>query len=213
MSNIEPLHHHRPKPTPPSCFSQLAGLAQCWDDVKAMQQVLSKIIADLLADDPTGTIIPAIIAAIQQSGTNVPIIGVTDGSWAQPGQVGELLTGGGSDNFNPGGISYVAPLTLTPGDWNLQGLMAVSSGTGPSDLAGAYFGTSVVSNPPIVSMPLQCVGGAITNNPSEWSLGMWFPSNVAPITVSTPFLVTFAITYAGTEAGSFDFYAAARRVR
>jgi len=196
--------HHRPPPQPPSCFSELARLGQCYDDVQQMKKILGKVITDLLKNDPTIT--QSIIDSIQQSGTSVPLLGVTDGSSAQPGQVGEIIQGSATNvAFNPGGVSYVAPLTLPPGDWNVQALMEVGSNA-PSDFAGAIFQSSEASP----SIGWFILGGALTE---AGSTSAWFPSNVCPWSTATPTLISFGVTYIGTSTGEFNMWCYARRVR
>ena len=95
-------------PGPPGPWpGGLFRLEQCWDDVKATKDFLKRIIDELIAEDPS------LIGLAQ------PIIGVTDGSDAQPGQVGEYV------RFQAGvtvpAISQTTQVTLgvlPPGDWD-----------------------------------------------------------------------------------------------
>lgn len=48
-------------------------------------------------------------------------VGVTDGSEAAAGQVGEYLTASGSVALATGSAAVVASLTLSPGDWDVSG--------------------------------------------------------------------------------------------
>lgn len=54
-----------------------------------------------------------------------PIIGVTDGTFAKPGEVGEFLSGSNGNGtdmaYTPGVVSQaiVSPLSLPPGDWDV----------------------------------------------------------------------------------------------
>jgi hypothetical protein len=98
-----------PPPCPPAdCFSGLAHLEQCYADVKRAEALLKQMIKDIIACDP-GII-----------GSGMPIIGVTDGSDAQPGQVGEfvrLIIG----NITIPAAYLVQNVTLgvlSPGDWD-----------------------------------------------------------------------------------------------
>jgi hypothetical protein len=47
--------------------------------------------------------------------------GVTDGSDAAAGDIGEYLTASGSVALGSGAVTTVATLTLTPGDWDIWG--------------------------------------------------------------------------------------------
>jgi len=124
-TNVMPMHHihhwkppARPTPQPPSCFSELARLNQCYDDVQAMKQILSKVMADLIQNDPA--IVKSIIEEISKAGTSVPILGVTDGSDAQPGQVGEYLFFSEAFPIPSGNETQSVSLgILPPGDWDV----------------------------------------------------------------------------------------------
>jgi hypothetical protein len=115
----------RPMPRPPSCFSELARLNACYDDIQQMKLVLTKVMTDLIKNDPD--IVQAIIDQMQQTGTPaVPQLGVTDGSSAQPGQVGEVLsfTSTGTWSGAQYGIAAANVMvnlgTLPPGDWDVS---------------------------------------------------------------------------------------------
>lgn len=56
-------------------------------------------------------------------GASGPVMGITDGSEAGPGEVGEYLSvaPGGSIAIQPSTFTVVAQLELTPGDWDIQG--------------------------------------------------------------------------------------------
>jgi hypothetical protein len=109
-----------PWPQPPSCFSELAQLNQCYNSVQMMEAILAKVMTDLVTNNTA--VQQAIVAAIAASGSNVPLIGVTNGSNAQPGQVGEFLIFTNPSIPIPAsqvlGATYPT-LTLTPGDWDV----------------------------------------------------------------------------------------------
>jgi hypothetical protein len=107
-----------PPGTPPSCFSELAALNACYNSVQMMEAILAKVMTDLVTNNKA--VQDAIVAAIVASGSNVPLIGVTDGSNAQPGQVGEFISNQLSVNI-PAAIQtiQVTALTIPAGDWDV----------------------------------------------------------------------------------------------
>lgn len=99
-------------PCPPG--NPWGGLEQCWNDVAALEELLTKIIKDMLAKDPN------------VFGTLGNIKGVTDGSVAPAGAVGELVAFSGSVAFpanNPVFVSLTNIGTLPAGDWNIWAWM------------------------------------------------------------------------------------------
>jgi hypothetical protein len=82
---------------------------QCWQDIAQFQQFL--------------------MAMLSQMGP-YPMQGVTDGSDAKPGMIGEYVTGAGSLNYaaNPAVTTgTVSPLVLSPGDWNITTWLYMTS--------------------------------------------------------------------------------------
>ena len=196
-------------PSPPDCFSGMARLMQCYQDVKLAAQFLSKIMTDLMQHDPT--VQQAIVDAVQASGSSLPIIGVTNGEPAQPGQVGEYVqqqvamnaTGAANQVFNPPGI------ILQPGDWDMQ-----------ANLLGDGWPTGA-------RMSIQPVSAGISNDmfaitgvaPTQTGTGEGFLTLTSPRArglFSVPTLIPFSITYnilgAGTP-GDVIFTLSARRMR
>ena len=212
-TNIMPMHHihhwkppQRPQPSPPSCFSELARLNQCYDDVQAMKQILAKVMADLMANDPAT--VQAIIDAIQShtgSGPSVPIIGVTDGSDAQPGQVGEWLQYEQNPSYPAGPMTANVTMgVLQPGDWNCW-LYFYPAAPGMTSVQ-----LELNPIPPGFSNNMYSVGIV----PAGEAFSMVGP--VARALVSVPTLVAFTLitNNAGTgSAGTATVGFAARRVR
>lgn len=103
-------------PTPPSCFSAIAKADACWDQSKAMYEFLSKVITDIFKCNPE------LIPSPPPSAGSGPITGVTDGSNAAAGEVGEYIGAITQISF----AAYpqrtqttVSPLVVQPGDWDL----------------------------------------------------------------------------------------------
>jgi len=105
-------------PTPPSCFSELAGLNACYDSIQMMEQILAKVVCDLATNN--AAFAQCLVEAIAKSGSNVPLIGVTNGADAQPGQVGEWFL---QTNTVPitgvAGQTAMTSFTMQPGDWDV----------------------------------------------------------------------------------------------
>jgi hypothetical protein len=117
MSGSWPAQPWPPGAVPPGCFSELARLNQCYNEVQMMEMILAKVVCDLATNNAQFQ--QCLAEGIAKSGSGVPILGVTDGSNAQPGQVGEWVQ-----------TTAVAPVVanvstttncnlgvLQPGDW------------------------------------------------------------------------------------------------
>lgn len=132
-SNVVPMPANGAPPTTPVPWPQpgmwpmpsgVAGccppsnLMQCYCDIQNATAFICAVMVDCINTNPAVT--TAIIDAIAKSGSNLPLLGVTNGTPAQPGQVGELVV------FASGDISATAgPQTqsitmgvLQPGDWD-----------------------------------------------------------------------------------------------
>jgi len=68
-------------------------------------------------------------------------VGVTDGSEAAAGAVGEFLTAGsGAIGLVTGATTNLASLALTPGDWDVSGFVSFTAGSGTHTYFGAGIG-------------------------------------------------------------------------
>lgn len=67
-------------------------------------------------------------------------MGVTDGSDAAPGQVGEYVAGSGSVALSNTAVANVASLSLGPGDWDVSGNVVFTASAGTHTLFGAGIG-------------------------------------------------------------------------
>jgi hypothetical protein len=191
-SNVVPMPTNWPGPMfmpktwppgGPSCFSELASLNACYDSVQMMEQILAKVITDLVTNNTA--VQAAIVEAIAKSGSNVPLIGVTNGSDAQPGQVGEWLTWTVTVTYpaTTANQQVVSIGTLPPGDWD------VYSAVGIFNLGGA---TGFFLNPVPAgftsSLQGQYIGGGAgaAGTVSSWIVGV--PSRAL---ISAPSLIAF----------------------
>jgi hypothetical protein len=191
-------------PQPPSCFSELAALNACYDSVQMMEQILAKVITDLVQ---TNTAVQqAIVEAIAASGSNVPLIGVTNGSDAQPGQVGEFVSFSTQVPYTATPTSSVVSVgTLQPGDWDVWVFGIV---------------TSWVSDVLFVQTPLPAGWTAAlqaTEAAVNSTLSVVLIANTVRALTSAPTLISYQVDVnnvgTGGTAGNLTLYTMARRRR
>jgi len=208
-SNVVPMPTNWPGPSfmpkswpqPPSCFSELAALNACYDSIQMMNQILSKVITDLVTNDPA--VQKAIVEAIAASGSNVPLIGVTNGQDAQPGQVGEFFAPPAVPFAVPSGNSTQSITTgvLQPGDWDLWSDAAPG---GPVQVL--YFGLN-----PIPAGFTGNGGGYSESSGGAANATLGLPTRAL---ISVPTLLAWEITtQSATAVTGSNFYVFARRRR
>lgn len=97
----------------------MSALLQCYCDIQAATAFISKVVTDLAANDPAFQ--KALVDGIAASGSNLPLIGVTNGSDAQPGQVGEFIDLSQTVNYpvTANTNQVVTMGILQPGDWDV----------------------------------------------------------------------------------------------
>jgi hypothetical protein len=203
-----------PWPQPPSCFSQLSALNACYDSVQMMEQILGKVMTDLVTNNVA--VQQAIVEAIAKSGSNVPLIGVTNGSNAQPGQVGEYVLFQVAVTYPAGtpNTQVVSMGVLQPGDWQCWGAFYV---------AGGLIGTSnfyLNGPPPPASVPpvgfdTTMQGFILTSSSVNESLvvGLQARANLSVPTLVSYGLLTNQIADAGATATTGTLFFGARRMR
>jgi hypothetical protein len=174
---------------PCQCGGGWGGLMQCWQDIAQFQQFL--------------------ICMLSQAGP-FPMQGVTDGSNAKAGNIGEFITGTGSATYAAAALSNVAisPLVVAPGDWDLRGFVAQS---------GPVTGISLILTPAPAGMSNQmeaAIGsvdtGATVNNFEN------VPMQMARGSFTVPTLLSWAgqiNTTTGQAAGTVTLYVEGRRMR
>lgn len=146
-----------PGPRPPDCFSNLFRIEQCYEDVIQLKRFLTRIMTEIMQSDP---------------GLNVRIQGVTDGSDAAPGEVGEYLRQYGTLPVPGDGTTVmpVATLRLTAGDWQVSGQFGfdgVACRVAGADIAPALTGDSYHST----GIGLILDGGATLQPGGSYPLG------------------------------------------
>jgi len=125
-----PMFQPKSWPQPPSCFSELAGLNACYDSIQMMEQILAKVVCDLATNN--ASFAQCLVEAIAKSGSNVPLIGVTNGTDAQPGQVGEFVEFNVNATY-PATVPNTQTLSmgvLQPGDWDVYSFFGTLNATG-----------------------------------------------------------------------------------
>lgn len=196
---------------PPSCFSAVAKANACWDQSQMLEDLIKKVLIDVIEDNPG--IIPVPPPA---PGTG-PIIGVTDGSDAAPGEVGEFIASSTTVNFpSTPNNAVVSAAVLQPGDWDCY------AGFLPNAwLAGCVIGLSPVPAGVSNAMPAQS-GDATTSSTATIITESDAIVNCATAraSVTVPTLMAFQIgtnfllpAAAAPQAGSGTFRFAARRRR
>lgn len=95
------------------------ALLKCYCDVQAATAFICSVMVQCVQTNPA--VVQAIIAAIKASGSSLPLTGVTNGSDAQPGQVGEFVTFQLGMPYT-GAVGQVISFSmgvLQPGDWDV----------------------------------------------------------------------------------------------
>lgn len=178
----------------------LDALMKCYCDIQQASAFIGQIMLDQINNNPA--IIAAIIAGIEKSGSNLPLLGVTNGSEAQPGQVGEFIKYEVTIAFPTGSASQ--PITmgvLPPGDWDVWSYANVDEG-----LTSIGWNT----NPTPAGFADQLLAGlGITG--TEW-LAM-VVSNTTQATTSVPSLIAFTVLSTASTAGALGIVFCARRRR
>lgn len=139
----------------------------------------------------------------------VSIRGVTDGSNAAAGQVGEFITANAANTSLTNGVwSNIATISLTPGDWDVWGQIQQVAGT---NMVGIQAAISLVSATPPSSFP---GGGVMIILPSTGaimaSIGTVRFSFTATTTVYLMALQSFS---GGSASATPNSFIQARRAR
>jgi hypothetical protein len=200
-----------PPPQPPSCFSGVSKANQCWDNSQALYDLVTQVVEDIFAKNP------GIIPPPNPTAGSGPILGVTNGSTAAPGEVGELLQ-------TVVQIPYAAYPTITepiistlvvpPGDWDLWCAMRFAGGA-PGAIGGASFGLN--PEPPGITSDM---GGLIIfgTTVGQAEEGATIIGTQACLSTATPQLLAFQVvinqsTDSTLPAGTAGFQVIGRRRR
>jgi len=213
-SNVVPMPGSTSWPTapwpstavPPGCFSELARLNQCYNEVQMMEMILSKVVCDLAQNNTAFQ--QCLVNAIAASGSNVPLIGVTNGSQAQPGQVGEWIQFQVNGNYTAGPQTQIVSVgTLPAGDWGVQAWCSLNAPTG---------GVSFILESAVPQISNDMAGFL----PSDLGVSGFVECLGIPArtTLASPALFAFTLNTnitgaGGAAAGTFGFFMAATRRR
>ena len=175
------------------------ALMKCYCDVQAATAFICSVMVQCVQNNPA--VVEAIIAAIEKSGSSVPLIGVTDGSNAQPGQVGEYIEFVTPFSFPTGtNTGVVTAGSLPPGDWDCYLFL------GPS-VALDTLAVSLAPLPAGFDAPLFAYGTSVT--PEFVALA----GNMTRGSTTAPSLIAWSVVTAGTTAGTVQIWFQARRRR
>ena len=158
--------------------------------------------------DPTGP--PQWVSSY--SGTSKSLLGVTDGSNAAAGMVGEFISASQSAGLglSSGAVSNVTSVALTAGDWDVSGVAWITtSGTAVANIAAAL-------SPTAGTFPALPSTGAFAQLVTSGYFGSPWILNVGTarfsITASTTVYLVVVPTFASGGATGYGFVRA-RRVR
>lgn len=189
-------------PLPGCSPSEMDGLIECYNNVNNATGFISAILIDLINNDPA--VAQAMIGAIQKNGSNIPIVGVTNGAPAITPQVGQYVQLTGTLDYTSTVTAAMLSLGVLPaGDW-LCWLWA----TFTANISGAQYWLDPL--PP---------GFAATPFASNYSV-IW-PSNAVLSTMpvealtSADSLIVANTSVAATsgQSGTMTVYFAAKRTR
>lgn len=200
MNNITPIHRPPvgvwppcppvvPCPPPVDCMG-ISGLERCYEEVKRAQEFLKQMIKDIIACDPS------II------GSGVPLVGVTDGSPAQPGMVGEFVMFSTTITWVLGAQTWSAGI-LQPGDWDVWLYGRVAQGS-------VFYTSCELKLDPVpagfsdVPAALDDVGGASNSMLTSYAV---------QLLTAVPTLLPVLMTIGASAAGGQMYVAVAARRR
>lgn len=182
------------------------ALMKCYCDIQQASAFIGQIMLDQINNNPA--IIAAIIAGIEKSGSNLPLVGVTNGSLAQPGQVGEFVLFSQSVTFTA--AVQVQTLTmgvLQPGDWDCWQYAYFNQ---------VFSSASMILSPVPVGFSFDLFANTGSVDPTNFE-AMSLVSTTAQASISVPSLIAIQfVTNAlgtGPGAGSASVNFAARRRR
>jgi len=142
-------------------------------------------------------------------GGPLALVGVTDGSNAAAGQVGEYLSNLNTTNIANAGATWLGTaagsITLTPGDWDVWGAVFFSGGTMTACIVGIATGTVGDPGSTPQSGKIQVSGSGLGNAYVATALTRW------NVTQNTTVYVASWCSYSGSQ--NLQGWIAARRVR
>lgn len=180
----------------------MAGLIQCYDDLANASELISKLMIDLINNDPA--VAQAMIQAINKTGSALPLLGTTNGTPAITPQVGEYVqfTGTLAYTSTPA-QGFLSLGVLPPGDWDCWLWATFTSIT-----AGAQF--------QLLPLPQ----GFAANPAASTNTVVWPPQLVlssmpvrALTTIDSLIVADAAVVASSGQSGTMSMNFAARRRR
>lgn len=177
------------------------ALMKCYCDVQAATAFICSVMVQCVQTNPA--VVQAIIAAIEASGSTLPLLGVTNGVEAQAGQVGEWVEFQQLPAFAAGNSTQSVTMgVLQPGDWDCW--MDCSVSVGVTDL-------QIFLSPAPAGFSGDC-GGYLATTPGPE--GVRLVGQTDQGLISVPSLIVFSMIVGGaTAAGSGVLQFKARRRR
>jgi hypothetical protein len=146
------------------------------------------------------------------------VAGVTDGSSAAPGMVGEIIAVYPTTTlqFPVNTVTAVAQITLTPGDWDVNGAALVQNSSGAVITYGWIFLNNTVAYPPNTGSPFS--SRHYWNNPVPsptitMNQGAWIGPTQVNITVATTIYLLVNVQVASGTTATAVGTLRARRMR
>jgi hypothetical protein len=175
---------------PPDCGCGFGGLMQCWQDIAQFQQFLQCMLSQM---------------------GPYPVQGVTDGSAALPGNIGEYM-----DFTVTQSVTLVASVSqivnfnmgvLSPGDWDVMAFLT------PSLELNVV--TYVLSPQPTGFSTNMAASQATTAGPMQPEIWATLASARARASITVPTLIVFAVNLGSQVAstGNVSMNVTARRMR
>lgn len=214
-SNIVPMPNMMPaagqmlwsNPMPPGCCppSGMTELMKCYCDIQAATAFISKVVQDLAANDPAFQ--QSLVDAIVASGSNIPLLGVTNGADAQPGQVGEWVIFEELVNFaaTQGHSQTITMGVIQPGDWDIWIYANSPSPVNSVNISINPYPAGMSGVPQ--SFDISIAGAAITTSVAP------MVRLLTAVPVLLPVLIITNQQAAGPGAGTLTLFLSARRRR
>lgn len=190
-------------PMVPGCPpGDLDALMACYNDVNAAMDFLSRLIIDLINNNPA--VAQAIIQAIEKSGSALPLLGVTNGTPAVAPQVGQYVQLTGTLDYTATVTSANLSLGVLPaGDWDGWLWATFTSAT-----QGAQFSLNPLP-PGFAANPV-----ASTNAVIMPATAVLFSMQVGALTsIDSLIVANTSVAATSGQSGTMTVYFAARRRR
>lgn len=166
------------------------ALMKCYCDIQQASAFIGQVMLDQINNNPA--IIAAIIAGIEKSGSNLPLVGVTNGSQAQPGQVGEFVLFSQNVNFTAAAQTQILSMgVLQPGDWDVWQYAYFSQ---------VFTSASMILSPQPAGFSFDLFANTGSVDPTNFE-AMSLVSTTAQASISVPTLMVISFVTNGLGTG------------